>query len=308
MAQDLIPPPSPAGRPTGEPGQSPQPDSTEKPSLFRPAPEEAYAAPVPAPVAVEAPRPQAPSPYRSRFGFLLGALIGIGLATVALLVGVLADPSGSNVPANWSTWKPTASDGFTAAHQIADHVSPKYRLGNGDQLVAVLSGPLEVADVPLSVAVRTAPVGGDIRLLDGKGVMFTLNGLGPHGSIKGGTPSNQRHLLLRREALELALYTFRYVDDVDMVVALLPPAPPKKGEAATDGPTQALFYRPGDLKPELDKPINTTIAPATPRPETIGGGEAREIDGLTKPNLFEASLQQGQNGKAFLVLSRIKIG
>jgi hypothetical protein len=303
VAQDLIPPPSPAGRPTGEPGQSPPPDAYEKPSLFRPAPEAEPAGP--APVAVEAPKPAVPTPYRSRFGFLLGALIGIGLATVALLVGVLANPSGSDAPPNWSTWKPSAHDGLSAAHEIADHVSPKYRLGNGDQLVAVLSGPLEVADVPLSVALRTAPTGGDIRLIDGKGVMFTLNGLGPHGSIKGGTPSKERHLLLRREALELALYTFRYVNDVDMVVALLPPAPPKKGETATDIPTEALFYRPGDLKPELDRPINSTIAPATPRPETIGGAEAREIDGLTKPNLFEASFQQGQNARAFLVLSRI---
>jgi hypothetical protein len=303
VAQDLIPPPSPAGRPTGEPGQSLRPDPDAKPSLFDPVSQDAPPPPIPA--VAEPPPPSVPSPYRSRFGFLLGALIGVGLATLALLVGVLANPSSSHVPANWSSWKPSSHDGVAAAHEIADHVSPKYRLGNGDQLVAVLSGPLEVADVPLSVAVRTAPVGGDIRLLNGKGVLYTLNGLGPHGSIKAGTPSKERHLLLRREALELALYTFRYADNVDMVVAFLPPPPPKKGQTATEIPTEALFFRPGDLKPELARPINATIAPATPRPETIGGTEAREIDGLTKPNLFEASLQQGQNGQGFLVLSRI---
>ena len=101
--------------------------------------------------------------------------------------------------------------------------------------------------------------------------MYTLNGLGPHGSIKGGKPTNERGALVRREALELALYTFRYIDDVDMVVALLPPLPPKKGQATDDAAARAraLFYRPGDLKPELDRPINATIAPATPRPETI---------------------------------------
>jgi hypothetical protein len=305
MAKDLIPPPSPAGRPTGEPGSSPKVEPGAKPSLFDPIGEPPLAQPQPEPAAAPAPEEKVPAPYRSRFGFVMGALIGVGLATIALLVGVLVNPSGSTAPANWSTWKPTASDGFAAAHQIADHISPKYRLGNGDQLVAVLSGPLEVADVPLSVALRTAPSGGDIRLLDGKGVMFTLNGLGPHGSIKGGTPSKERHLLLRREALELALYTFRYIDDVDMVVALLPPPPPKKGETTTDVPTEALFYRPGDLRPELDRPINSTIAPATPRPETFKGNEARNIDEITRPNLFEATFQQGQNAKAFLVLSRV---
>ena len=85
------------------------------------------------------------------------------------------------------------------------------------------AGPLEVFDVPLEVALRTAPQGGDIDFVDGNGLMYTLNGLGPKGSVRGGKPSEERHLLLRREALELALYTFRYVEDVDLVVALLPP-------------------------------------------------------------------------------------
>ena len=305
MAKDLIPPPSPAGRPSGEPGQSPKVDPGAKPSLFHPV-DEPIIGTDPEPEVQAAPSgPATPSPYRSRFGFVLGALIGVGLATVALLVGVVANPGGSDVPANWSTWKPSAKDGFAAADQIAEHVSHKYRLGNGDQMVAVTAGPIEFLDVPLSVAVRTSPSGGDIRLLDGKGVMFTLNGLGPHGSIKGGTPSKERHLLLRREALELALYTFRYIDDVDMVVALLPP-PLKKNQQATTAmqPRPALFYRPGDLKPELDRPINATIAPATPRPETIAPPEVKQIDAITTPNLFEATFQQAQDARAYMVLSR----
>ena len=245
MAKDLIPPPSPAGRPTGEPGQSPKVDPGAKPSLFHPVDEPVIGAEPEPEVPAAAPGPAVPTPYRSRFGFVLGALIGVGLATVALLVGVVANPGGSDVPQNWSTWKPTAKDGFAAAHQIAEHVARKYRMGNGDQLVAVISGPIEFLDVPLSVAVKTAPSGGDIRLLDGKGVMYTLNGLGPQGSIKNGKPTNQRGALVRREALELALYTFRYIDNVDMVVALLPPLPPKKGQTpATLQPKPALFYPP----------------------------------------------------------------
>jgi hypothetical protein len=239
---------------------------------------------------------------------VLGALIGVGIATLALLVVALTGGTGSSVPANWSAWKPTADDGFAAARQIAEHVGPKYRLGNGDQLVAVTAGPLEIADLPLSVALRTAPTGGDIKLLEGKGVLYTLNGLGPRGSIVDGTPSEARHRLLRREALELSLYTFRYIDDVDMVVALLPPAPPEDGKAATSAsetPTQALFFRPGDLQPELDRPLNATIPSKTPRPETFKGAEADAIEGITRPNLFVASFQQGQDAHAFLVLDRM---
>jgi hypothetical protein len=206
------------------------------------------------------------SPYRSRFGFLIGALIGVALAVVAGGVLLAAWTGGSSVPTGWSVWKPTADDRVAAVKQIAEHVGPRYRLGDGNQLVAVQSGPLEIADVPLSVAMRSSANGGDIQLIDGKGVMYTLNGLGPRGSITRGTPSKERHLLLRREALELALYTFRYRDDVDIVVALLPPAPPTQATAQSEVPTQALFFRPGDLRGELEVPLRSTLAPTTPRP------------------------------------------
>jgi hypothetical protein len=249
------------------------------------------------------------SPYRSRFGFLLGALIGIALAVVGGGVLLVTWNSGPDVPSGWSAWRPTADDRYAAARQIADHVAPRYRLGDGDQLVAVQSGPLEVANFPLSIALRSSPTGGNIQLLDGNGVMYTLNGLGPRGSIARGTPSEERHLLLRREALELALYTFKYRTDVDMVVALLPPPPPDKGTAATttsNQQTQALFYRPGDLRSELAVPLTRTIPNRTPRPETLAlnGPEAQKIDALTRPNLFLASFQQGQDAHAFLVLDR----
>jgi hypothetical protein len=175
--------------------------------------------------------------------------------------------------------------------------------------VGVQSGPLEIQDVPLSVALRSSPTGGDVEFVDGKGVMYTLNGLGPRGSILSGTPSEERHLLLRREALELALYTFRYRDDVDIVVALLPPQPPTAATAALQQPpkTQALFFRPGDLRGQLDVPLRATIPPQTPRPETLalGSEEARRIEDLTRSNLFLASFQQSQDTSAFLVLDRM---
>ena len=246
---------------------------------------------------------------------MLGALLGIAVATLAIGAAVYVGTTGNNgAPDGWSAWKPDSEDGADAAKQIATHVGRKYRLANGNQIVGVQGGPLEVFDVPLEVALRTAPQGGNIDFIDGNGLMYTLNGLGPRGSVRGGKPSEARHLLLRREALELALYTFRYVKDVDLVVALLPPKPPeekktKDGTAAAssadDSPTQALFFRPGDLEPQLEIPLGATIPPQTPRPETIAGAEARRIDALTRGNLFLASFQQGQDQKAFLVLDRL---
>jgi hypothetical protein len=307
MAKDLIPPPSPAGRPEPESSETAARiadglwsggESTRHTEL--PAPDEAPAA--------AAAAPPGPSPYRSRFGFVVGALIGVVLAAIGLGAILAMSASQKDQPDGWSAWRPTTGEDLAAAKQIAEHVGSKYRLGDADQLVAVQSSGMEIADRPLSVALRTAAVGGDIELLDGHGVMYTLNGLGKHGSIAGGKPSEERHLLLRREALELALYTFHYADDVDMVVTLLPP-PPNAGGSETSGqlpPVQALFFRPGDLRGELGVPLETTVPAKTPRPEQIdlAKPEYKRIDALTRSNLFQASFQQGQDASVFLVLER----
>ena len=308
MAKDLIPPPSPAGRP--------EPESTESAERIAEGLWSGGDAPVrrSSLASLDADAPDAAagaplhSPYRSRFGFVVGALLGVALAAVGL--GSVLALNANEEPAvdTWSSWRPTGQDDLSAARQIAEHVGVKYRLGDKDQLVAVQSSGLELADRPLGVALRTAAVGGDIELIEGNGVMYTLNGLGKHGSIPGGKPSEERHLLLRREALELSLYTFHYADDIDMVVTLLPPAPPKANEQESTElpPVQAMFYRPGDLQGELDVPLDATVPPLTPRPEQIdlSKPEAKRIDALTRSNLFQASFQQGQDASVFLVLER----
>jgi hypothetical protein len=302
MAGDLIPPPSPAGRP--------EPDSSEK--LQRPW---AGVEATPPPPAPEPPAPVAAepveTPYRPRFGFILGALIGIALGVIGLgVILAVSTSSDDGVPEGWSAWTPTADDKVAIAKQIAEHVGPKYRLGDGNQLVAVAASDFEVSEppVPFRVAIRSAPVGGDIELLEGNGVLYTLNGLARQGSIPG-DPSPERGLLVRREALELALYTFRYAEDVDMVVTLLPPVrteKPKGDEPAPQPQIQAVLFRPGDLKDRLEAPLVATIPPQTPRPETfdLDALEARNISALTTSNEFVATFQQGQDAMAYLVLDR----
>ena len=102
-------------------------------------------------------------------------------------------------------------------------------------------------------------------MLTGTGHPVHARRLGKGGRLRDSKPSKARHRLLRREALELALYSFRYLPDVTMVVTLMPPAPKveqvrpqpkdkkaKKAAAAAKPPRyqrQAIFYRPGDLSP-----------------------------------------------------------
>jgi hypothetical protein len=156
------------------------------------------------------------------------------------------------------------------------------------------SGDLEIADLPVRLALSD-PAAGRISVLNGDGVMYTLCGLGPKCSIDTGKPSAQRHLLLRREALELALYTFRYVDDVDYVVALLPP---RKGQDAT----QAMFFRKGDVERELDRPLTRTLPAPPPTTETLNAADISTLESLTAKRLFQFKFEQGQDASVFLVL------
>jgi hypothetical protein len=297
MARDLIPAPSPAGRP--------QPDGT--PRLVELPPE-----PTPEQLQAKDPPPQrrlAPSRFRNRFGFLTGGLIGVLVAAGALLVVGLStrdsSPVDEGLAPNWSKWQPTEISLSDGAAEIADHVGKEYKTHDGSQLTQVTGGPIRALDPNLSVLLR--PVGGEIHRFNvNHAVLYALNGLGPSGSMPG-KGSAQRLQLLRREALELALYSFRYLDDVDMVVTLLPTIPPgaptAKGKT-TEAEHQAIFYRPGDLKAQLQVPLGLTVPAKAPRPETMGGDEGKKVDVLTLDNLFAAAFVQTQTGEPYLVLDR----
>ena len=101
-----------AGRPaSGEPGRRRRPSPTPGRASFAPSRTRWWRS-RPGPRAEPDPAPREPSPYRSRFGFLLGALIGVGLALVALLVGVIADrraPTCRRTGRAGSRARPTAS-------------------------------------------------------------------------------------------------------------------------------------------------------------------------------------------------------
>ena len=309
MAKDLIPPPSPAGRPEPESSESAGRIadglwSGGEPVARRQRPP-ATRADV---AAAAAPLPPGRSPYRARFGLVVGALVAVALAVTG--VGTVVVLGGSAEPPrdSWSTWRPGGASELDTAKQIAEHVGRKYRLDARQQLVAVQASGLEMAGRPLSVALAPDASGGDIRMLEGNGVKYTLNGLGENGSIRAGKASEERHLLLRRQALELSLYTFRYAEGVDMVVTLLPPKPPKPGEPEVAGekPVQALMFRPGDLRGQLRVPVDSTLPSQVPLPGQIdlAAPDAKRIDALTLSNLFTANFRQSQDASLFLVLER----
>lgn len=248
--------------------------------------------------------------YRRRF-----AAIYIGLALVAglglgALVVLIAKPDSGPGPV-WSLWQPTGSD-TAMIRQIADHVSTRYRFPSGDQLVVALAGPPTVTaggtegatnPIPVrTIAVRPDTSTGkaeedDISLVDAtKSLQFVLCGLGANCSIAKGDASEARHSLLRREALELSLYTFKYVDDVDSVTIFLPPPP--GGET----PGSAVFLRRGDVRDELSRPLSRTIAPGAPSIGGIPRGELQVLNRITGARLYRYEYTQAQDLSAVLIL------
>jgi hypothetical protein len=239
-------------------------------------------------------------PHAPRFQFILGALIAVGVVAIAagtaLIIG--RSPTSFSGPA-WSPWHPPGS-GSGAAQEIADHVGPEYRLPNGQQLVEVNGGPLQVAGLPMTVVLRSDPTAnGSISVLNGNGVLYRLCGLGSNCSIDQGKTSSKRGLLVRREALELALYSFRYLSGVNEVVVFLPPP------NATTQPGTALFFRPGDLLPELNRPLNTTLGPRAPSVTSIGSSpDSSIVQRLTTSTYYLFTLTQANTDANVLLVLR----
>ncbi len=240
-----------------------------------------------------------PTPHATRFQIFTGILIACAIAAVAaaVLVATGSGDDDGNGP-RWSQFKPADDGQESGAREIADYVGRRYRLPSGQQIVAVTGGPLELQGLPMRVAVRESPAdGGDINLIDGGGVLYRLCGLGPKCSIASGSATPARALLLRREALELALYSFHDLKDVDNVVVFLPPP---KGK----DPTVALHFRRGDVAGQLARPLQATLPPLVPTPDTIDQAPEKPfVQSLTFGNIFKFSLTQAnQDAAVFLVL------
>jgi hypothetical protein len=237
-------------------------------------------------------------PHAPRFQFILGALIAVGVVAIAAGTALIIGRSPSYSGPAWSPWHPNGS-GSGAAQEIADHVGPEYRLPNGQQLIQVTGGPLQVAGLPMTVVLRSDPTAnGAISVLSGNGVLYRMCGLGSNCSIDQGKASSQRGLLISREALELALYSFRYLSGVNQVVVFLPPP------NASTQPSRALFFRPDNLLPELNRPLYSTLGPHAPSVANITSSpDSTTVARLTNSAEYLFSLTQSNtDASVFLVL------
>ena len=247
--------------------------------------------------------------YRFRFGLvyvLLAAVVGGAVGSFIVLVGRPAPAAGES----WSSWRPEGRENAYPT-AIADHVAARYRLPSGKQLVGVLAGPAEVQELPIRAVLiqhesSTPTRRDDVEVVEtGSSVLYNLCGTGAKCSILEGNPSQERAQLLRREALELALYTFKYVDGVDSVIALMPVnlGDPKDQQ---DDTSTALFLQAKDFGKELKAPLRKTLA----APPPIAGSELDPTDGLvvdqlTRRRLYLYDIQPTQDLSAIMRLAPV---
>ncbi|MEA2256262.1 MAG: hypothetical protein QOG35_2307 [Solirubrobacteraceae bacterium] len=238
--------------------------------------------------------PRGHSPFAPRFQFLTGALVAVGVAALVGIAVLVIGPSTATPGPAWSPWKPS-QNGVGGATEIATHIAPGYR-DSGAQLVKVEANDMRFKGIPLTVALRKAPdQGGDIQVHDDKGVLYQMCGLGPNCSIDHGKPSIARTFLLKREALELALYSFRYLD-IKQVVVLIPPRPGRVQ-------TVALYFRRGDVQAELQRPLTASLLPRAPSVGTAPvAPDAPLVKQATDESYLFTLMGSSFNDKGFLVL------
>jgi hypothetical protein len=257
------------------------------------------------PVTPENALPMFAQPKRYTFRFVL-AYTALGITLAAALTGLIAlvIRPGHHAGPPWSTWKPDAGSSQKVASEIADHVAHRYRLSeNGGQLVAVIASKPQVTSgtqniAIKAVAVRKAPQSNTGIAIFGadKTEDYTLCGLGSHCAISTGTATPTRGRLVRREALEVALYTFKFAPSVDSVAAFMPPAP---GQSTS----YILYLRKDDLQDQLHQPLLKTLPLDTPPlPAASDKVEKSTIDKLTLPHMFTYELTALQTGGAALIL------
>ena len=254
------------------------------------------------------------SPYAERFRAATAILIGLGIAAIVVAVTILVSPGSSAPSFIWSSWSPP-DGGLTGETEIANEIAPFYRSTPSTQLVIVTAQNYSGSSSGTGSQVAIRGSNGSLNAVSGATAVYSLCGLGPGCAISGGTPSSQRELLLRREALQLALYTFKYISGIDNVVALLPPAHPAQqltkkpptvnSTASTPSVNLAVAFQKGALREFLTHPLAATLPEQLPPTvdQMSSAPEAELVSVITGQALFTQQIVHSQSGGSVLVLT-----
>ena len=260
--------------------------------------------------------PRVSSPHAPRFRAVTSVLVVIAVVAVAIAIVVAANGKGANTgvsPADWASWTPDSS-GDAGISEIAQHVAPYYRASSAQQLDEIT--PVQLSQTTaagtttgsgLTVAVNEGS-SRSLTLLQGLTVAYDVCGLDAKNCELAGTPSVDRMLLLRREALELALYTFEYISGSQSVVIVLPPGHTMTSTGASEkGVTVTLLFLRKLLQPLLTVPLSRTLPQYPLQLSQLASwsktGDAGLVHELTTHWLFSSQIESLQVGGSALVLT-----
>jgi hypothetical protein len=158
--------------------------------------------------------------------------------------------------------------------------------------ILVRSGKAGVAEERLDVAFPVS------------GVFYQLAGTAQNRSIPG-QATLARGQLVRRQALELALYTFHSMPQADYVVAFMPP--PAGVSAQSPLFNRAVLLPRAAFGPELQRPLKDVLPPGEVKitPSTLTSQQANGIEALTAGRVFHWDFQQAADQSALLILSPV---
>ena len=230
--------------------------------------------------------------------FMMGYVVVVVMVGAALFALAIAK-RGSEQEAAAQSWGnlTVREDGFQRAREIATKIAPLYRGENGEQIAAVTAQPGEISGLPLQYIAlrhgRNRPLTqGDVSTVDpGETALFSFCGLGGQQNCAlPGQPTAERGLLLRREALELSLYTFKFLPEIQTVVSLLPPVEQGEGQAPRG---LAVWFQRNHLENALGQPLSATLPAAPPYVQTdLDANEAAVVNRLTELRFFNSSFEQ----------------
>jgi hypothetical protein len=231
------------------------------------------------------------------------ALLALALAAAGALLYAAFEVE-SERDERWSTWAPAQEEGIFRLREIARHVAMRYSDGAqrlpfqpvpGPPQARVRSGAGgEAEEIPLDFAVVTGRSSDAVPL--NTAVSYGICGRGQNCALTADAVQREFGVTMNG-VLELALYTFKYVPDIESALFFLPPIPGAGEEAGSDGLLDTVvFLERKDLDEQLDKPITAT-------PLHTSGAIGTSVRQLIRPHLYTYSYDATGQGTSLLRLT-----
>ena len=241
------------------------------------------------------------------YALLALAVLGCG---ALLLVALSTDSSEERA---WSAWQPKA-EGEARIWEIADHVGRSYRTADGALAARILAGPPTFNTTDEQGRTLRLPIEGVLVRgrasdeSDARAVLFS-DDTAMYALCGTGSACQPSATLLRVEevgtkyerlALELALYTFKYLDEVNSVIVYMPPLPQRNAQGQVEQLRTIVYLERRQLGFQLDQPVTATL-------RSTSGFEFSEIEKndiirLVRNRLYQFEPEQAPNGAWILSL------